>query len=362
MKSIALLPGDGIGPEVIAEAKKVLAAVGAAYGREMTFESYPFGGAGIDECGDPYPEVTAAGIRRSSAILLGAVGGPRWDALPLEQRPERGILRLRADLDVYANLRPVRVHDVLLSYCPLRPELAKGTDLVIVRELTAGIYYGERGRSRANGEWQAYDTCTYTASQIERVVRAGFETAQKRRKILHSVDKANVMTTSGLWREIVGDLAPEYPDVKVHHLLIDNAAMQMMRSPSQFDVLVTENLFGDILSDEASMLAGSIGMIPSASLGPDVSLYEPIHGSAPDIAGLGLSNPIGTILSAAMMLRHSFGWEAEADAVEAAVFRVLEEGYRTRDMTKVGTEAVTTSEMGSLVAEEVLKMSAKVAG
>jgi 3-isopropylmalate dehydrogenase len=351
VKKIALLPGDGIGPDVIAEAKKVLVRVGEKFGRELDYEEHPFGGAAIDLYGDPYPEQTAEAVRASSAVLLGAVGGPEWDALPLKQRPESGILRLRADLDVYANLRPVRLPDVLLADSPLRPELARGTDLLIVRELTAGIYYGEKRREETDAGRSALDTCTYSEEEIRRVVRAGFEMAKSRRKVLHSVDKANVLATSGLWREIVNEIAADYPDVKLQHMLVDNAAMQILRNPGQFDVLVTENLFGDILSDEASMLCGSIGLIPSASLSRKVSLYEPIHGSAPDIAGLGLANPIGAILSATMLLRHSFGWEQEAQAIERAVISVLEEGFRTRDLSKPGTEAVTTSEFGSLIAE-----------
>lgn len=354
MKPIALLPGDGIGPEVTAEAKKVLDAVANAFDRSLTYETYAFGGAGIDAEGDPFPESTQEGIRNACAVLLGAVGGPKWDSLPLDKRPERGILRLRNELDVFANIRPVTVRDVLLPDCPLRPELAQGTDMVIIRELTAGIYYGARGREATATGAKAFDTCEYTSDQIERVLRMAFDLARSRRKKLCSVDKANVMTTSRLWREMVDKLAPEYKDVQVTHLLVDNAAMQLFRNPRQFDVVVTENLFGDILSDEASMLAGSIGMIPSASLGEGLPLYEPIHGSAPDIAELSLANPVGMILSAALMLRHTFGWADEAQAIEDAVNQVLEEGYRTRDMCRIGTESVTTSEMGSLIAERIL--------
>jgi 3-isopropylmalate dehydrogenase len=353
MPKIALLPGDGIGPEIMKEAVKVLEAVSERFQRRCTYEVLPIGGEAIDRYGDPLPEVTLEGVKRADAVLLGAVGGPKWEKEPPQRRPESGLLRLRKELGVYANLRPIVACDSLLGVSTLKPEVLRGVDLLIVRELTGGIYFGAKERhSLENGE-QATDTLVYETKEIERIVRMAFHLASKRRGRLASVDKANVLESSRLWRETVDRIAPEYPDVKVEHVLVDNCAMQLIRNPRQFDVIVTENMFGDILSDEAAMLTGSIGMLPSASLGADVDLYEPIHGSAPDIAGQGLANPAGMILSLAMLLRHSLGWEEEAQVVEHAVNRVFEAGYRTKDLAADGN-FVRTEEFGNKVVEEIL--------
>ena len=350
---IAVLPGDGIGPEIVAEAVKVLRAIERRFGHSFELTEWPVGGAAYDQYGDCLPEATLAACRAADAVLLGAVGGPRWDVLPPEKRPERrALLTLRAELGLFANLRPARVWDALTGASPLRDEIvAKGIDVLIVRELTGGAYFGEKGR--ADGGKSAYDVTPYAAHEIERVARMAFAAARARRRKVTSVDKANVLETSRLWRETVTALhAAEFDDVELDHMYVDNAAMQLVREPSRFDVILTENMFGDILSDEASQITGSIGMLPSASLGAARSgLYEPIHGSAPDIAGKGVANPIATVLSAAMMLRHSFGLAAEAAVVERAVADALAAGLRTRDLAPAeGHPSVSTPEMGDAIA------------
>nr|3U1H_A Chain A, 3-isopropylmalate dehydrogenase [Bacillus sp. (in: firmicutes)]3U1H_B Chain B, 3-isopropylmalate dehydrogenase [Bacillus sp. (in: firmicutes)] len=345
-KKIAVLPGDGIGPEVMEAAIEVLKAVAERFGHEFEFEYGLIGGAAIDEAGTPLPEETLDVCRGSDAILLGAVGGPKWDQNPSELRPEKGLLGIRKGLDLFANLRPVKVYDSLADASPLKKEVIEGVDLVIVRELTGGLYFGEPSERYEEGEEAAVDTLLYTREEIERIIRKAFELALTRKKKVTSVDKANVLESSRLWREVAEEVAKEYPDVELEHMLVDNAAMQLIRNPRQFDVIVTENMFGDILSDEASMITGSLGMLPSASLSTDgLGLYEPVHGSAPDIAGKGIANPLATILSAAMMLRYSFGLEEEAKAIEKAVEKVLAEGYRTADIAKPGGKYVSTTEM-----------------
>ncbi|MBI4463342.1 MAG: 3-isopropylmalate dehydrogenase [Acidobacteria bacterium] len=331
---IALLPGDGIGPEVTAQAVAVLEAVCRKFSHDLEIQSGPIGGTAIREAGDPLPPESLSVAKSAGAVLLGAVGEPAFDSLPPDKRPEKGLLRLRQELQVYANLRPALCLPALADLSPLRPEIVQGTDLIVVRELTGGIYYGTpRGIQRENGQARAVNTMSYTRSEIERIARVGFRLAQGRRKQLTSVDKANVLENSQLWRETVSQVgAQEFPDVRLEHMLVDSCAMQIVQNPRRFDVILTENLFGDILSDEASVLTGSIGMLPSASLGDRTGLYEPVHGSAPDIAGQGIANPLGAILSAAMMLRHSFGLEKEAQAVEDAVLRTLESGLRPRDL------------------------------
>ena len=356
---IAVLPGDGIGPEIVAEAVKVLRAVERRFGHRFEMKKYPVGGAAYDLCGDCLPDETLAACKSADAILLGAVGGPKWDRLPVSQRPERrALLTLRSELGLFANLRPAKVWDALKGASPLREEIVSaGIDMLIVRELTGGAYFGEKGRG--DGGRSAYDVTPYSVHEIERVARVAFEAARRRfpqgRPKVTSVDKANVLETSRLWRETVTALhAAEYADVELEHLYVDNAAMQLVRAPSRFDVILTENMFGDILSDEASQITGSIGMLPSASVGVSGGgLYEPIHGSAPDIAGRGIANPLATILSAAAMLRHAFGLGAEADAIEYAVASVLARGLRTADIADQGCTSVSTSAMGDAVAEAV---------
>ncbi len=355
-RHIVLLPGDGIGPEVVAEARKVLEAVADAFDRSLSFEERLIGHAAIEATGDPLPEATLDACRRADAILLGAVGHPRYEADPtLPVRPEQGLLRLRKSLALFANLRPVRLFDELLDASTLKPEVIRGTDILFFRELTGGIYFGEpRGRNEA--DTRAWDTMTYTRDEVRRIARMAFEAARRRRKVVHSIDKANVLETSRLWRETVEEVARAYPDVTLHHMYVDNAAMQLIRNPRQFDVVVTGNLFGDILTDEAAQLTGSLGMLPSASTGAEVGLYEPVHGSAPDIAGTDRANPLATILSAALMLEQSFGWTDEAEAVVAAVSRFLAEGWRTADLADDQTPSgkiVGTRQAGSLVAEAV---------
>lgn len=348
---LALLPGDGIGPEVVAEAVGVLDAVGRRYGHQFSYETYLVGGCATDAFGTPYPEETSAGCKKADAVLLGAVGGPKWDTYPVEQRPEKGLLSMRADLELYANLRPAALRPALKGACPLREEAAqRGFDLMIVRELTGGIYFGERNRYQTPDRGEvATDLLSYSEMEIRRIGHRAFALAMARRKKLTSVDKANVLESSRLWRSVMHELRTEYPEVEYGDMYVDNAAMQLIRDPSAFDVVVTENMFGDILSDEASMITGSIGLLPSASMGEGKrALYEPIHGSAPDIAGQDLANPIATILSAAMMLRYSFGLYQEADAVESAVDQVLEEGGRTADMA--GSKApIGTKEIGERI-------------
>ena len=331
---IALIKGDGIGPEIVDSAVRVLEKIGQKYGHTFHCTPYLAGGCAIDETGIPLPEETVQGCLNADSVLLGAVGGPKWDKNPGHLRPEKALLGLRAALGLFTNLRPAKIYPALAGDCPLRPDIvANGFDMVMVRELTGGIYFGERGRREGKYGPEAYDTEAYSIMEIERIARVAFETARKRRKRVISIDKANVLETSRLWRETVHRIAAEYPDVSCTDMLVDNAAMQLVRNPAQFDVVVTTNMFGDILSDEASQITGSIGLLPSASLGSTKrGLYEPIHGSAPDIAGQNKANPIATILSAAMMLRYSFDLGKEADEIEAAVDRVLNKGLRTADL------------------------------
>ena len=331
---IALVKGDGIGPEIVDSAVRVLEKIGRKFGHTFHCTPYLAGGCAIDAVGIPLPQETVDGCLAADSVLLGAVGGPKWDKNPGNLRPEKALLGLRAALGLFTNLRPAKIYPALAGDCPLRPDIvADGFDMVMVRELTGGIYFGERGRREGKYGPEAYDTEAYSVMEIERIARVAFETARKRRKNVISIDKANVLETSRLWRETVHRIAEEYPDVTCTDMLVDNAAMQLVRNPAQFDVVVTTNMFGDILSDEASQITGSIGLLPSASLGSTKrGLYEPIHGSAPDIAGQNKANPIATILSAAMMLRYSFDLGAEADAIEAAVDRVLNKGLRTADL------------------------------
>ena len=363
---ICCLPGDGIGPEIIAEGKKVLAAVGKRYGVDFQCEDALIGGAAIDACGDPLPEETLAAARASEAVLLASVGGPKWDSTdPAAPRPEQGLLRIRKELGLYTNLRPVQIFAALADASTLRPEVIDGVDMMIVRELTGGLYFGKRerfyeeagaGTAGAPGQ-RAYDTLEYREYEIERIARQAFEAARKRRGKVSSVDKANVLETSRMWREIVHRIgAAEYPDVELEDVLVDNAAMQLISHPADFDVVVTENMFGDILSDEAAQITGSLGMLASASLGDGVALYEPSHGSAPDIAGQGVANPLAQILSVEMMLRYSFNMGEAADAVRAAVTAVLDEGWRTRDIADASTPAdriLGTAAMGDEVAKRI---------
>lgn len=382
---IALIPGDGIGPEVVAEAVKVLRAIGERFGRGFDFIELAAGGNAIDSFGIPLPPATLAEAKAADAVLLGAVGGPKWDGVPGNLRPERALLGLREGLGVYANLRPAKLLPQLMSACPLKEEVLRASshdgspsfDLLIVRELTGGLYFGKRGRSEDG--LSAFDTETYSVMEIERVLKVGYEAARLRRKKLCVVDKANVLESSRLWREVAGRVAGEYPDIATSYMYVDNCAMQLVRGPGQFDVIVTSNLFGDILSDEASVLTGSIGMLPSASLGasgdargvatgmassdargdagrPAVrGLYEPIHGSAPDIAGKNIANPLGTILSTAMLLRYSFGLEEEAAAIEKAVDAVLDAGLRTADIAASASDRrVGTLEAGAAVVSAIL--------
>ena len=335
--NIALVKGDGIGPEIVSSAVKVLEKVGKKYGHEFKCTDYLAGGCAIDATGVPLPEETVEGCKNSDSVLLGAVGGPKWDKMPGNLRPEKALLGLRSALGLYTNLRPAKLYASLKEECPLRADIVEqGFDLMMVRELTGGIYFGERGRREGKYGPEAYDTEAYSVMEIERIARAAFDAARKRRRSVISIDKANVLETSRLWRATVHKVAEEYPDVTCTDMLVDNAAMQLVRRPSQFDVVVTSNMFGDILSDEASQITGSIGMLPSASLGATKrGLYEPIHGSAPDIAGQNKANPIATILSAAMMLRYAFDLTAEADCIEAAVDKALNDGLRTADI--IGT-------------------------
>ena len=343
---IALLRGDGIGPEIVDSAVRVLNAVGEKFGHTFTFTPYLIGGCAFDACGEPLPRETVEGCLNADSVLLGAVGGPKWDQLPGHLRPEKALLGIRAAMELFTNLRPAKLYPALKGDCPLREDIvAGGFDLMIVRELTGGIYFGERGMREGKYGEEAYDTECYSRMEIERIARVAFETARKRNKRLCSIDKANVLDTSRLWRKIVHEIAAEYPDVTVSDMLVDNAAMQLVRNPAQFDVIVTSNMFGDILSDEASQITGSIGMLPSASLGKTTrGLYEPIHGSAPDIAGKHIANPIATILSGAMMLLYSFGLNAESDAIVNAVDRALNDGLRTADLAH-GAPALSTEEM-----------------
>ena len=352
--NIALLKGDGIGPEIVDSAVRVLEKIGEKFGHEFNFTPYLIGGIAIDTVGKPLPEETVNGCLASDSVLLGAVGGPKWDNLPGNVRPEKALLGIRAAMELYTNLRPARLYAALKDDSPLRPDLVeKGFDIMIVRELTGGIYFGDRGYREGKYGEEAYDTECYSRLEIERIARAAFEAARVRNKKVTSIDKANVLETSRLWRKTVHEIAEEYPDITVTDMLVDNAAMQLVRNPSQFDVIVTSNMFGDILSDEASQITGSIGMLPSASIGATKrGLYEPIHGSAPDIAGQNKANPIATILSAAMMLRYAFALEDEALAIENAVNTVLDMGLRTADIAH-GEEALGTVEMTDAILAQI---------
>ena len=348
-KTIAVIRGDGIGPEIVGEAMGVLDAVAKKFGHTFTYKEAPMGGCAIDEFGVPLPDSSLETCLGADSVLLGAVGGPKWDDQPSANRPERGLLKLRSAMGLYTNVRPARMFSDLSAACPLRADIAaRGIDFVVVRELIGGMYFGEHTTSEADGELKAVDVCSYSEHEVRRVARVAFDMARKRRKRVTSIDKANVLDTSRLWRKTVEEVAKEYPDVELLHMYVDNAAMQLVRDPSQFDVIVTENLFGDILSDEASQITGSIGMIPSSSMGEGTrGLYEPIHGSAPDIAGQDKANPIGTILAAAMMLRYSFDMAAEADAVESAVDQTLKAGFRCGDIMNEGGKLLGCKAMGA---------------
>ena len=351
-KSVLILPGDGIGPEIVTEAEKVLNALVQKHGLELSTKQGLIGGSAIDETGLPLPEETLASGRQADAILLGAVGGPKWDNIERSLRPERGLLAIRAGLDLYANLRPAILYEELVEASSLKPEVIGALDIMFVRELTGGIYFGQpRGiRTLDDGQREGFNTMVYKESEIERIAHTAFKVAMKRNKKVCSVDKANVLEATELWREVVTGVAKGYPEVSLEHMYVDNAAMQLVRDPGQFDVIVTTNMFGDILSDLASMLTGSIGMLPSASLNAaGKGMYEPIHGSAPDIAGKNMANPLATIISAAMMLRYSLAESAQADRIEQAVRQVLENGLRTADIYSEGMKKVSTSEMGDAV-------------
>ena len=351
---IGLLRGDGIGPEIVDSAVRVLEAVGKKYNIGFTFTPYLIGGVAIDAYNEPLPKETVDGCLQSDSVLLGAVGGPKWDNLAGNMRPEKALLGIRSAMGLFTNLRPAKLYPALKAECPLREDIVEnGFDIMIVRELTGGIYFGERGYREGKYGEEAYDTESYSRMEIERIVRVAFETARKRRKKLTSIDKANVLETSRLWRKIVHEMANEYPDVEVSDMLVDNAAMQLVRNPSQFDVIVTSNMFGDILSDEASQITGSIGMLPSASLSDNTrGLYEPIHGSAPDIAGQNKANPIATILSASMMLLYAFNEREASDAIVSAVDKVLNKGLRTADLAR-GKDALTTVQMTDAIIENL---------
>lgn len=356
MYKIAVLPGDGIGAEIVPEAIKALQAIGSKFGHQFRFTEALIGGAAYDAVGHPLPDSTLELCRSSDAVLLGAIGGPKWDSLPVHLRPEVGaLLPLRKELGLYANLRPCMLFPSLIHASTLKDEVISGVDLMVIRELTGGLYFGKKSREKtADGGQKATDILSYSTFEIERIARFAYEVARKRRRKLCSVDKANVLESSRLWRETVTAMAPDYPDVETSHMYVDNCSMQLIRNPRQFDVIVTENMFGDILTDEASMLTGSIGMLPSASIGGQVGLFEPSHGSAPDIAGQQKANPLATILSAAMMLRYSFNLEDEARAIESAVQQIMAEGYRTPDLMEAGQTLVNTTQMGDLVKQRIL--------
>ena len=357
--NITCIPGDGIGPEIVAEAKKVLNKVAEVYGHKITYKDILMGGASIDVHGVPLTDEAIADAREADAVLMGSIGGNTstspWYQLPPEKRPEAGLLKLRKALNLFANLRPAVLYQELSDACPLRKDISdRGFDLLIMRELTGGLYFGARHTTEVDGVRTAVDTLTYNENEIRRIAIKAFDIARKRRGIVTSVDKANVLDSSRLWRKVVEEVAKDYPDITLSHMLVDNCAMQLVRDPSQFDVILTENMFGDILSDEASMVTGSIGMLASASLNDSkFGLYEPSHGSAPDIAGMDIANPIATILSAAMMLRYSFDLDKEADAIETAVKSILKKGYRTADIMAEGCEKVGCSRMGDLLADEI---------
>jgi len=356
---ITCIPGDGIGPEIVEEAKKVLLKAAEKYGHSMEFQDVSMGGASIDAYGVPLTDETIEKCKAADAVLMGAIGGDAstspWYQLPPEKRPEAGLLALRKSLNLFANLRPAYLYQELAGACPLKEEISEaGFDMLIMRELTGGLYFGERKTVEENGVRKAIDTLTYDENEIRRIAVKGFDIARKRRKKVTSVDKANVLDSSRLWRAVVNEVAEDYPDVKLEHMLVDNCAMQLVKDPAQFDVILTENMFGDILSDEASMVTGSIGMLSSASLNDSkFGLYEPSHGSAPDIAGKGIANPIATILSASMMLRYSFDLDQEADAIDNAVRQVLKDGYRTVDIMSEGCMQIGCKEMGDKIAERI---------
>ena len=354
-KNIAVIRGDGIGPEIMEQAVSVLEKIAKKYNHKFTYTEVTMGGCAIDKFGEPLPDSELEKCKNADSVLLGAVGGSKWDSVPGHLRPEKGLLKLRSGMGVYSNNRPAKIWKKLSSASPLKESIVeKGIDFIIVRELIGGIYFGKHETIQQDGEMCAIDELIYRESEIERIARIGFETARKRNKKLCSVEKSNVLDSSRLWKSVVTRLSEEFPDVELSHMLVDNCAMQIIKDPSQFDVIVTENMFGDILSDEASQITGSIGMIPSSSLGSDTrGVYEPIHGSAPDIAGKDLANPIGMILSAAMMLRFSFDMADEADAIETAVSKVLDMGYRTADIMQIGCTQVGCREMGKLIIENI---------
>lgn len=351
---ISVVRGDGVGPEIVTEAIKVLDVVSHKCGFDLDYKEYLMGGAAIDMTGEPLPQETIGGVLASDAMLFGAIGGEKWDSLPRDKRPETGLLKIRKELNAFANLRPVKVFDELVDASSLKPSVVKGVDLLVVRELTGGLYFGEpRGKE---GD-RAYNTMVYSKSEIERIAEVAFEAAMKRDKKVCSVDKANVLDVSQLWRDTVIEVAKSYPEVELSHMYVDNAAMQLVRDPKQFDIILTGNIFGDILSDEASQISGSIGLLPSASMGGDVGLYEPIHGSAPDIANQGIVNPIATILSASMMLKYALNEIEAAELIERAVEKTLAEGYRTQDIAAFGAKTIcSTSEIGSVIADYLSKL------
>ncbi|EKR8080187.1 3-isopropylmalate dehydrogenase [Campylobacter fetus] len=352
--NICVIKGDGIGPEIAEEAIKVLDSVSAKFGFELNYEYFLMGGAAIDVFGVPIPDETLESALKSDAVLFGAIGGSKWDNLPRDLRPESGLLKLRKSLGAYANLRPALIFDELINASTLKPEVLQNVDLLVVRELTGGLYFGEPRQKDTN---RAFNTMVYTTQEIERISKIAFEAAMKRDKKVCLVDKANVLETSQLWREVASKVAKDYPEVSLEFMYVDNASMQLVRNPAQFDVILTENLFGDILSDEASMICGSIGLLPSASIGGKVGIYEPIHGSAPDIAGQGIANPIAMILSAAMMLKYALNKNEAANDIEKAVRAVLRDGYRTKDIAKFDAKEIcTTSEIGSIISDYVKKI------
>ncbi len=351
---IGIIKGDGIGPEIVDEAINVLDAVAPKYDINFSYEEFLLGGAAIDATGVPLPDETLNGVKRVDSVLFGAIGGPKWDNLPRDLRPETGLLGLRKAMGTFANLRPAIVYDELVNASTLKPDVVKGVDIMVVRELTGGIYFGQ---PREYSKERAFNTMVYTKEEIERIAKVAFDIAMKRDKRVCSVDKANVLEVSQLWREVVEEVAKDYPEVELTHMYVDNAAMQLIRYPKQFDVIVTGNIFGDILSDAASMLSGSIGLLPSASVGGKAGLYEPIHGSAPDIAGQGIANPLATISSAAMMLKYDLGVVEAAECIENAIKKALADGYRTKDIAAFDAkEVVSTTEMGSIIANYVAKL------
>ncbi len=350
---LGIIKGDGIGPEIVDEAINVLDAVATKFGFEISYEEFLLGGAAIDETGVPLPQETINGVKKVDAVLFGAIGGPKWDNLERHLRPESGLLALRKEMGTFANLRPAIVYDELINASTLKPDVVRGVDIMVVRELTGGIYFGQ---PREYAQDRAYNTMVYTREEIARIAKVAFDIAMKRDKRVCSVDKANVLEVSQLWREVVEEVAKDYPEVELSHMYVDNAAMQLIREPKQFDVIVTGNIFGDILSDAASMLSGSIGLLPSASTGSKVGLYEPIHGSAPDIAGQGIANPIATIASAAMLLRYELDETEAADAIDNAIKKVLADGYRTGDIAAFDAkEVVSCTEMGNIIANYISK-------